>query len=231
MFNTLRRSVAGLTLTFSLVLALQEVSVQPLPNKCSSFPSYNNSTGIAGPWKVVADSTGSAFDGFNVSAETFTNNGVDRFGFITLPKSPNRGNVSGQSVPLRCTTITTNNTGPSSPILLEPQLQAFVRSQWVDISIASLENWQSSFSFGMPDPGIQVQPYAHFVNGTRVPGIFLGTKGSTSWKYKFNWGGNAGEYYILRWLAKGSGGEDLRTRQDFPVIDDRDYVGFLKLDR
>jgi hypothetical protein len=104
-----------------------------------------------------------------------------------------------------------------------------VQSQWIDLFIASLENWQASFSFGMPEAGIPVQPYAHFVDGTRVPGVFLGTRNSTSWKYKFNWGGNAGEYFILRWLQAGEGKVGMQKRQDFPVIDDRDYVGFLKV--
>lgn len=54
----------------------------------------------------------------------------------------------------------------------------------------------------------------------------MGAKSSTTWKYKYNWGGNAGEYYILRWLDKAG---MMKKRQDMPVPDDRDWIGFLKI--
>ena len=43
----------------------------------------------------------------------------------------------------------------------------------------------------------------------RVPGVFSETKGgsaSTKWKYKHNWGGNAGGYFLLRCLDEEEGG-------------------------
>ena len=76
---------------------------------------------------------------------------------------------------------------------------------------------------------MQIQPYAHVVNGTRLPGVFLGAGSSTQWFFKHNWGGNAGEYFLLRWLEDG-GKEVKEKRQEGPVIDDRDWVGYLKIE-
>jgi hypothetical protein len=76
-------TITGIILVISsIATALPTVTVNPLENDCSSYPSYNPTTKTAGPWEVIADSTNTSFDGFNVSAETFTNNGIDQFGFV-----------------------------------------------------------------------------------------------------------------------------------------------------
>jgi len=129
---------------------------------------------------------------------------------VTVPQASGFG-VVAPNVTLRC---------------IPGKLQAELGSGWVDVSIASDENWQSSLSFGLQDVGIAVAPFAHWENGTRVPGVFLGAKSSTRWKYKHNWGGNAGEYFLLRWLEEQAG---LNKRQDGPIVDDRDWVGYLKV--
>ncbi len=46
-----------------LVCTVPNVTVTPLPSSCTSFPGYDNGTGIATPLKVVADSTGKGIDG------------------------------------------------------------------------------------------------------------------------------------------------------------------------
>jgi len=115
------------------------------------------------------------------------------------------------------------------------QLQVQVRSSWVDVYIAGQENWQSSFSFGVATasaPGIPVQAYQHRVGGALADGIFLGAGNSTTWTFKYNWGGNAGEYYIVRWLENPvmlNRVGNVRRQGEFPVLDDRDWVGYLKV--
>lgn len=138
---------------------------------------------------------------------------------ITLPKSNARlGNY--QNLTVRCTAS---------------HLQVQVRSSWVNVYIAEQENWQSSFSFGLEEsgaPGISVQAYQHVVNDKIVDGAFLGAGNSTTWSFKYNWGGNAGEYYLLRWVKNPTGAGQLKERQEggeFPVLDDRDWVGYLKV--
>lgn len=98
---------------------------------------------------------------------------------------------------------------------------------WQDLVIAKQPTWQSSFGFNFY-PNAAVEPFAHSVNGTRQPGVFLGVGDSTTWFFKYNWGGNAGEYYLLRLLGR-DGSSSKRKRQQFPTPDDRDYTGFLKV--
>lgn len=75
-----------------------------------------------------------------------------------------------------------------------------------------------------------MQAYQHVVDGKIVDGVFLGAGDSTAWTFKYNWGGNAGEYYILRWLKDSPKTGRMGKRQgEFPVLDDRDWVGFLKV--
>jgi hypothetical protein len=111
------------------------------------------------------------------------------------------------------------------------QLQVRVRSSWVDIYVAGQENWQGSFSYGVATtdaPGILVQAYRH--EGASTSAMFLGARNSTTWWFKYNWGGNAGEYYIVRWLEDAGKAGALAKRQGgFPVLDDRDWVGYLRV--
>lgn len=78
------------------ILALPEVKIIPLPSACSSYPGYNSTTDIAGPWSALADSTNSSIDNLPASAASFTNDGVDRFGFVCLP-SPAVGPAQNSS--------------------------------------------------------------------------------------------------------------------------------------
>ena len=61
-----------------------DIKALPLPNACSSYPKYDNTTGIAGPWPIisVADSANSTIGGLQVSGETFTNDGTDLWGLV-----------------------------------------------------------------------------------------------------------------------------------------------------
>lgn len=79
----------GAALSFTLpALAISNLKAIPLSADCSSYPAYNSSADTAGPWSVVADSTGYApIDGLRVSIESFTNNGTDRYGFVRTPFS------------------------------------------------------------------------------------------------------------------------------------------------
>ncbi|KAF2737393.1 hypothetical protein EJ04DRAFT_521143 [Polyplosphaeria fusca] len=201
---------------------IPNASPKPLPTDCSPYPNYNNSTGTAGPFTIIADSTGSTFDGNKINAEYFTNDGKDRFGFITMPKYP-----TSTSISLFCTPTLGLSAHLSAPANDTP------------ISIASEENWQAAISFNMrsPAPGIPIEPFAHIVNGTQQPGVYLGARNTTTWTFRYNWGGNAGEYFLLR-LMGVMGKEATRTverRQEFtpPPIsfppDDRDWVGFLRV--
>ncbi|KAF2684233.1 hypothetical protein K458DRAFT_487689 [Lentithecium fluviatile CBS 122367] len=260
--------------TAALILAAAPPSATPipLPNDCSAYPRWNATSNTAGPFTVVADSTGSSIDGNPASVESFTNDGKDRYGFvrpgpflhlhrtpipvpvsqswvpiltrdemeqITIPKgAPRLGGF--QNLTLRCTTSSTNasQSKPQS----QSQLQIQVRSSWVNVYITGQENWQAAFSFGLETsgaPGIPVQAYHHIgADGIEGKDVYFGARGRTGWAFKYNWGGNAGEYYLVRWIGEGKGltrrgegtKEGLEKRQgEFPVLDDRDWVGLLRV--
>jgi hypothetical protein len=55
---------AGAVLSMALAAsAVPTVTVVPLDNSCTSWPLWDASTGIAGPWLVEVNSTGTDIDG------------------------------------------------------------------------------------------------------------------------------------------------------------------------
>lgn len=96
-----------------------------------------------------------------------------------------------------------------------------------------------------------MRPFKHVVNGTGLEGVWLGADGvsgswdgdgdvnggvgrieegsSTEWAFKHNWGGNAGEYFLVRWRGEVVEEKGKGKRQDPPVVDDRDWVGYLRV--
>lgn len=99
------------------------------------------------------------------------------------------------------------------------------------MSIAADENWQRGLSFGLGD-GVGVRAYA------RGGDVYLGAEGEGTvdvdaglrWGFKSNWGGNAGQYWLVRWVGGGGMGEEKRqVGMEPPVVDDRDWVGELRV--
>ncbi|KAH7135165.1 hypothetical protein B0J11DRAFT_154224 [Dendryphion nanum] len=194
------------------------LTVVKLDSDCSTYPNFNNATSIAGPWTVLSEGTGNTnLDRVEVSAETFTEDGINRFGFITIPR---QRISSTPNITLRCLSSTLQYTRlPISP-----------SSKWTDLFIAGEENWQKSLAFGSThfNPVIPIEPYAHYIDGVKQPGIYLGAGSVTAWDYKVNWGGNAGAYYLLR--LKDGGAKKKGKRQIVPPqLDTNDFVGFLKI--
>lgn len=68
---------------------------------------------------------------------------------------------------------------------------------------------------------------------SRDGSVYLGAEGrdetvGLEWAFKSNWGGNAGQYYLVRWAGDG---EDKKRQVggEPPVVDDRDWAGYLKV--
>lgn len=83
-FNAI--AVVAVSLLWNGVAALpaNALTVTKLDSDCSTYPDYNKDTAIAGPWTVVSEGTGnSILEGVKVSAETFTEDGINRFGFVS----------------------------------------------------------------------------------------------------------------------------------------------------
>lgn len=129
---------------------------------------------------------------------------------VTIPQSnPTFGTTPPLS--LRC-----------SGSILYGQLSS---DDWVPLSIAADENWQRGLSFGL-GKGVGVKAY------TRDEAVYLGAEGNNGvaglkWMFKSNWGGNAGQYYLVRW--EGHQDEKRQAGGEPPIVDDRDWVGYLKV--
>jgi hypothetical protein len=146
---------------------------------------------------------------------------------ITLPKQAPRTPLS--TVTFRCANGIFQALLPAAQFYPnDPTAQPV----YVDLKISTEENWQASLSFKL-EPAVPVELYSHSIDGVKQEGVFLGANGHTTWFLKHNWGGNAGEYYLVR-LAGGiealQSTSDMKKRQDgFPQIDDRDSSGYLRI--
>lgn len=142
---------------------------------------------------------------------------TDRENQITIPR---QRISSTPNVTLRCLKST----------LQYARLPVSDTTKWIDLFIAGEENWQKSLAFGSThfNPVIPIEPYAHYVDGVKQSGIYLGAGNVTSWDYKVNWGGNAGAYYLLR--LKDAVVSRKNKRQIVPPqLDTKDFVGYLKI--
>ncbi|RYP21541.1 hypothetical protein DL765_002177 [Monosporascus sp. GIB2] len=193
--------------------AVPNVTVQPLVDSCASYPNYDESTGRAGPWSAIADSTETDIDGFGfvpVYASPVGNGA--RWGFLTIPTTPPAKEVS-----MRC-----------ADGVLQAQLD--MRSlgiRWQELVAAGTSN-EAAFGFGfpdLPDPNHHLQPYAHVdVDGVRQPGVFLGSENITTWGFNYQNNKEGGEYYFLRLLTPGS--ENPATGRP---LNDGEFTGFVKI--
>jgi len=80
-----RTVVISLALLFPVTtVAITQVAVEPTSgnSSCAVYPGWNASTNSAGPFTVIADSTGSSIDGNPATVADFTNDGKDSFGFV-----------------------------------------------------------------------------------------------------------------------------------------------------
>lgn len=228
---------------------LPPTPLTPLPPSCATYPSYNATTLAAGPFTLVAEAPGAPVNGTSASLVSFTNDGKDRYGFVCVP-SPfplfllrvftSSLERQGESLLIYEMQVTIPLTNPNFAAPVQPlpvrcvppgRLQARSGADtWVGIGVAAEENWQGALAFGLDgDGGESLAPYARVQNGTRVGGVYIGWEGRVRWVYKHNWGGNAGEYFLVR-LA---GEEGMGKRQDGgggPSVDDRDWVGWLRVE-
>ncbi|XDG03103.1 hypothetical protein ABKA04_002718 [Annulohypoxylon sp. FPYF3050] len=138
--NTIRDIVFKTTAVLCLsviVSAVSNVTVVPLTSGCSSYPNYDNTTGVAGPLRVVADSTRTDVDGFRFKPLFAIAVGGGSWGFMVLPTVENK---TAEDIPFQCA----NDT-------LQAYLDmGFAGSVWQDL-IAAGTPAESVFGFRLPD--------------------------------------------------------------------------------
>ncbi|KAI1454163.1 hypothetical protein F4805DRAFT_461095 [Annulohypoxylon moriforme] len=202
--DLLTRAFAVLCLS-SLVCAVSNVTVVPLTSGCSSYPNYDNTTGIAGPLRLVADSTGKDVDGFRFKPLFAIAVGGGSWGFMVLPTVENK---TAEEIPFQCS----NDT-------LQAHLDmGFAGSVWQDL-IAAGTPGESVFGFrlpDLPDPNYHLEPWyvrtlrdhrplhSHLVDGVEQPDLYLGSVNVTNWGFNYQNYTETGEYYFARLLGPNS---------------------------
>ncbi|OTB04872.1 hypothetical protein M426DRAFT_22488 [Hypoxylon sp. CI-4A] len=122
-----------------MALAAPNVTVVPLSSGCTSYPNYDNTTGIAEPLRLVVTSTGREVDGFKFIPKFATAVGGGSWGFIVIPTFENK-TADTEETPFRCG----NDT-------LQAYLNmGFAGTQWEPL-IAAGTPAESVFGFGLPD--------------------------------------------------------------------------------
>ncbi|ORY59709.1 uncharacterized protein BCR38DRAFT_412704 [Pseudomassariella vexata] len=218
--TTFLQAAAMATLSLRVVAsAILNTTAVPLANRCSSYPRYDILTNVAGPWLVIADSSGHTVDGTKASVAMFRDTiDLHPYGFITIPGGnstfPSTNITLPGDISMRCA-----HNILQAQVNLEPDRGV----KWQDLLIAGNPNWQESIGFAFPGasyPGIAIEPYEHYVDDVKQPGVFLGGQNSTTWQFKYNWAGVMGDYYLLRLLGP--------NHDHYPPAEE-DFTGFLKI--
>ena len=81
-FGLLAAAALGFALGTATAAATPNVTAVALTNGCASLPNYNATSGEAGPWIAVADSTGKPIDGFGDIPVYSTAVGGFRWGLV-----------------------------------------------------------------------------------------------------------------------------------------------------
>ncbi|KAI1382740.1 uncharacterized protein F4822DRAFT_440813 [Hypoxylon trugodes] len=218
-------------ISIALVSAAPNVTVVPLGDSCASYPNYDNTTGIAGPLRVVADSTGKDLDGRKFSPIFAIAVGGGSWGFMVIPAAEDqtKKTTDEEGTPFRCG----NNT-------LQAHLNAgSAGDRWQPL-IAAGTPAESAFGFGLPDlpdPNYHLEtwlvlyqssernsPYSHIVDGAVQPGaVFLGAVNITSWGFNYQ-NNTGGEYYYARLLGPNS--NNLATGKP---LNRGEFTGYIKI--
>ncbi|KAI1807815.1 hypothetical protein F4811DRAFT_573326 [Daldinia bambusicola] len=213
--------VIGLTLT-ATALAAPNVTAVPLTDGCVAYPGYDDATGITGPLRVVADSTGTEFDGFRFIPKFAIAVGGGSWGFMVIPTTED----STTETPFRCG----NGT-------LQARLNVGIEGDRWQTLIAAGTPAESVFGFGLPDlpdPNYHLRiclkclndlrKYSHIVDGVVQPGVFLGAVNVTTWGFNYQNNTEAGEYYFVRLLGPNS--NNLATGKP---LNPGEFTGYIKI--
>ncbi|KAI1417929.1 hypothetical protein F5Y13DRAFT_184442 [Hypoxylon sp. FL1857] len=210
-----------------LVSAAPNVTVVPLPSGCAGYPNYDNATGIAGPLRLLVDSTGREQDGFKFIPKYAIAVGGGSWGFMVIPTIENKTADAGEII-FRCG----NDT-------LQAQLDmGFAGTRWQPL-IAAGTPGEAVFGFNLPDlpdPNYHLEtwyvrlcrsrePHSHVIEGVTQPGVFLGAVNVTTWGFNYQNFTETGEYYFSRLLGPNS-----QNRATGKPLNPGEFAGYIKVE-
>ncbi|OTA65375.1 hypothetical protein K449DRAFT_431975 [Hypoxylon sp. EC38] len=208
-----------------LISAASNATVVPLPSGCAGYPNYDNATGIAGPLRLLADSTGREQDGFKFIPKFAIAVGGGSWGFMVIPATENK-TAEANEVVFRCG----NDT-------LQAQLDlGYAGKRWQPL-IAAGTPGEAVFGFNLPDlpdPNYHLETWyacpssprkhLHVVEGVTQPGVFLGAVNVTTWGFNYQNFTETGEYYFLRLLGPNS-----QNRATGKPLNPGEFTGYIKI--
>ncbi|KAI1480442.1 hypothetical protein F4774DRAFT_408938 [Daldinia eschscholtzii] len=210
----------GLNL-IAIAFAASNITAVPLADGCVAYPGYDNATSIAGPLRVVADSTGKELDGFRFIPKFAIAVGGGSWGFMVIPTTENE-TAGAKETPFRCG----NGT-------LQARLNVGIQGDRWQTLIAAGTPAESVFGFGLPDlpdPNYHLKiclvcyEHSHIVDGVVQPGVFLGAVNVTIWGFNYQNNTEAGEYYFVRLLGPNS--NNLATGKP---LNPGEFTGYIKI--
>ncbi|KAI1810064.1 hypothetical protein GGS20DRAFT_569146 [Poronia punctata] len=175
--------LTSLIASASCAFATPSVTAVKLPSDdCSSWPGYDASTGIAGPWLVYAvNADNTTIEGFGDTSiySVKFNPATDhkptiRWGYLAFPTTNDKAKQ-----PLRCQ---------------NGQLQAYVPTDLTDAGAPTAIEWSAlkisvypyDASLLWKVEGQSPSIFEHYVDGVKQDGVFLGGyDDSTTWGLKF----------------------------------------------
>ncbi|KAJ6131325.1 hypothetical protein N7523_001785 [Penicillium sp. IBT 18751x] len=218
--------MAFLLAGLSFLAAVQACTVTPVavPSGCTNLPSYDSSTGIAGPWIVevnqcvntTATDNACNIEGFGSEAVYFLQQGDTSVvrGYIGIVS---RNDLAKS--PLRCNDAT-------------DAFESYVPSgvsgaEWKAVNVTDIP-YSAQLMWGLGQYSLPIQAYYHYLDGVKQDGIFLGAHNVTSWAVQLQDGsaGSGGQpYWLIRLLGPGS--EDPVTGAE---LEEGEYKTFIRID-
>ncbi|KAI9935057.1 hypothetical protein MW887_000678 [Aspergillus wentii] len=207
-------------------------AITPVPIKtgCSTFPTYDASTGMTDLFQVTVSGCvnttapsnsrqACSIEGFGDSSvvrQVFDEQGGIKQGYITIVHKNDLAKI-----PLRCNDATPN--------LLEGRVETGVSDfSWQQLNITNIP-YSASLMWGLPeDESISVEFYNHYNDGKKEDGIFLGANNVTQWGIKY-YGPDAGSHGLPYWFFRllGEGSEDPVTGEE---VAEGEYRTFIRVD-
>ncbi|KAJ4376875.1 hypothetical protein N0V86_006311 [Didymella sp. IMI 355093] len=193
-------SIAAVLAALPATLALPNVTAKALPADCSSYPDYNEQTGIAGPWILnLANSDNADIEGWGDSDVYSVANSPTgpemRWGYITIVSNNQFAKTALQCQDSRLHAYTdTALTAAGAP----------TNFAWTPLALSSYP-YDASLLYLVD--GDAPTLYEHYIGDVKQDGYFLGGYNTTTWGVQWQEASGPGSYnqpyFYLRLLPEG----------------------------
>lgn len=205
----------GLAALNSVASAIPTVTPVLLTGGCASYPSYDASTLVAGPWILQLNSCdNSTIEGFGDNSQLIRRAGDTWIheGRISIVAD----NQIAKNA-LRCNAATE---------ILEGYFPQGVSGYaWQQVNITDIP-YDAELGWGWGQYSTGVQAYEHFIDGVQQDGVFLGQDGYTTWGVKWYADGDDNEDY---WGLRLLGANSAVPGTNGTALLDGEYRTFLKI--